>query len=270
MAIKGKKKSQNRGSQARRRPAAAPRPAVAPRRKAAWYRSQTGIALLGILAIIAIGVVVVLVQSASERSEQLEKRQEALDSYTDEIRSILQTLRPPAGAMAAAPPGLEDEKQAKELEENAADWTDQITRAQTSFAGAAPPPRLIELEPSVQNINNLYGQAIGIYLSAARTYELGATADSASQPDTLAAATTQRGQGSAIWTEATALLDKRLASAELDPSGLTAPDAAAGGGTAPGTTPGELPSGFPTDQLPPEGEIPPGDGGGQDGGAPGQ
>lgn len=253
MAIKGKKKSQNRGSQARRRPAPAPRPVVASRTKRAWYRSQTGIALLGILAIIAIGVTVVLIQNTQEAAAELDKRQEALDSYTNEIKTVLQTLRPAAGAMAAAPPALEDDKQATELEDSAAGWSKAIEQAQTSFAEVAPPGPLLELEPSVQNINNLYAQSIGIYLSAARTYELAATTDPKSQADALAAATTQRGQASAVWTEATALLDKRRAGADIDPSGLTAPDAAAPSGAPPG----DLPTGFPTEGQPPEGEVPP-------------
>ena len=270
MAIKGKKKSQKRGSQARRRPAAPPRPALTPQRRTAWYRSQTGIAILGILAIIVIALVVTRVQSAREAGEELDQRQEALDTYTDEVRTVLQSLRPAAGAMTAAPPALEEDEQAEELEKSAADWTKQIEAAQTQFAGAAPSGRLIETEPSAQNIHNLYAQSVSMYLTAARTYELAATLDGTAQADALASATTQRGQASAVWTEATALLDKRRASAEIDPSGLTAPDAAAGAGAAPGTMPGELPSGFPTEELPPEGEVPPDDGGGGGQGGGGQ
>ncbi|MDQ4095728.1 MAG: hypothetical protein M3174_05975 [Actinomycetota bacterium] len=261
MAIKGKKKSQKRGSQARRRPAAPPRPAVAPRRTA-WYRSQTGIAILGILALAIITVVVLRVQSAREASEELERRQDALDTYTDQVRTVLQSLRPAAAGMATAPPALEEPELAEELEKNAADWTKRIEEAQTQLGGAAPSGRVIELEPSVQNINNLYAQSISMYLTAARTYQLAATLDGTAQADALASATAQRGQASAVWTEATALLDKRRSSAEIDPSGLTAPDAPAAGETAPGTMPGPLPSGFPTEELPPEGEIPPGEGGG--------
>jgi hypothetical protein len=262
MAIKGKKKSQKRGSQARRRPAAPPRPTVAPRRKTSWYRTPVGIAVLGTLAIIAISVAVIAIQNSREAADKLEKRQDALDTYTDEIRTVLQSLRPAAGAMAVAPPALEEENAAEELADTAADWSKQIEAAQANFTETAPAGRLIELEPSVQNIHTLYAQSISMYLTAARTYELAATTDTKSQPDALASATAQRGQASAVWTEATALLDKRRASADIDPSGLTAPDAAAAGG-APGTAPGgDLPTGFPSEGLPPEGEVPPEEGGG--------
>ncbi|MDQ4142727.1 MAG: hypothetical protein M3198_03125 [Actinomycetota bacterium] len=263
MAIKGKKKSQKRGSQARRRPAAPPRAAVAPRRKAAWYSSTMGKAALGILAVIAFGVIFVLVQNARDEAAQLEKRQEALDSYTDELRSILQSLRPPAGAMAATPPALEEEEAASQLEEDAAGWVEQIEKAQTAFARVAPSGALLEQEPSIQNINNLYAQSLSIYLSAARTYQLAATVDAKAQADALAAASTQRGQASSIWTEATALLDKRRESADIDPSGLTAPDAAAGAPPA-GAPPTDLPTDIPTD-IPTE-DLQPTDGGGGNGG----
>ena len=276
MAIKGKKKSQKRGSQGARRPAAPPRPAVAPRRKTAWYRTQAGIAILGILAIVAISAAVIRVQSSREAAENLERRQEALDEYTDGVRTVLQSLRAPAGSMATVPPAIEDQEGSATLAEDAPGWSEQIEKAQVDFTNASPSGRVLELEPSIQNIHTLYAQSIGMYLTSARTFELAAATDENLQPDALASASTQRTQASAIWTEATALLDKRRASADVDPSGLTAPDAsAAGGGTAPGTTPGELPSGFPSEGLPPEGEIPPpppeggggGDGGGQGGGA---
>ena len=264
MAIKGKKKSQKRGSQARRRPAAPPRPAVVPRRKATWYRSPAGIAMLGVLAIIAVVVIVVLVSKAQDEAQRLEKRQEALDSYTNELRSVLQSLRPVAGAMAAAPPALEEQDAATQLEDDAAGWVEEIEKAQTTFGKIAPSAALVDQEPSIQNINNLYAQSISIYLSAARTYQLAATTDAKAQPDTLASAAAQRGQASAVWTEATALLDKRRASADIDPSGLAAPDAAARGPPA-GTPPTEIPTNDPTDlptEIPTEDEAPPGDGGG--------
>ena len=42
MAIKGKKKSQSRGSQGVRSPAAAPRHGRGPRRKTSWWRTRDG------------------------------------------------------------------------------------------------------------------------------------------------------------------------------------------------------------------------------------
>ena len=253
MAIKGKKKSQKRGSQARRRPAAPPRPAVQPRRKTAWYRNPTIVAIVGALAIVAIAVIVWAVQKNREDAEALERKQDQLTNYTDRVRTVLQTMRTPAGAMAAAPTAIEDEQQAETLAKDVDSWAKDLQEAQGTFAGIAP-------AASVQSIHGLYTNAIQMYMLAARTYDLAAnTPDTQTQTQALSLASTQRTQANALWTEATALLDRQRDSAELDPSGLTAPDGAAAGAT-PGQVPGQLPSDFPT------GELPPGGGGGDTGG----
>ena len=252
MAIKGKKKSQKRGGQARRRPTAPPRPAVQPRRKTGWYRTPTAIAILGVLAIIAIGVTVWVLQSNREDAEALEQTQNELTNYTDRVRTVLQSMRTPVGAMAAAPPALEDSATAEQLAEDAASWVKDLQKAQGTLAGI--PPR-----PSVRGLHTLYTNAIEIYVSAARTYELAAsTTDAKTQTEALTLATAQRTQAGAIWTEATAQLDRERQEAELDPSGLTAPDAA--GATAPTV---------PTVPTVPPGDGGEGGGGGQGGGGQG-
>lgn len=244
MAIKGKKKSQSRGSQARRRPAAPPRPVAPQRNRIRWYRTPTGIAALGIIAMVLIGVVVWAVQKNSDEAEKLENRQEVLDGYSAEVRTALQSLRAPIGAMAAAPPAIQDPEQAEQLAEDASGWVEDLEKAQTQFGQVVP-------AGSVQSVNSLYVQAVQIYISAAKAYEIAAVAEGEIQADTLGLAGTQRLQASSIWTEATALLDAMLKDAELDPSGLTAPDAPAPG-TAPPVNSGELPTGIPTDQAPVE------------------
>ena len=82
MAIKGKKKSQSRGSQGVRRPAAAPRPTVSARRKTSWWRTRDGLLIGGIFLVVAIGVVVWLVISAQDRAEQREQEQATLETAT--------------------------------------------------------------------------------------------------------------------------------------------------------------------------------------------
>lgn len=259
MAIKGKKKSQKRGSQARRRPAAPPRPAVSPRRKTAWYRNPTIVAILGTLAIIAIAVIVWAVQSSREDAEALERKQNQLTNYTDRVRTVLQTMRTPVSAMAGAPATIEDEAQAEKLAKDADTWARELEEAQGTFAGIAP-------SAAVQSIHGLYTNALEMYVLAARTYDLAATtSDAKTQTEALNLATTQRTQADAIWTEATALLDRQRDAAEMDPSGLTAPGGAAPGATPgldPGQLPTELPTDIPTEELPQDG----GGGGNQGGG----
>ena len=258
MAIKGKKKSQSRGSQARRRPAAPPRPTVSPRNKLPWYRNPKVIAALGTLGIILIGILVWTIQSNAEEQDRLEKRQEALDGYTDRIRSVVQTLRAPAQAMAAAPPTLADQEGADLLAEDAAGWVKEFEDAQVDFGKIVP-----EQQGSIPSAHNLYNQSIQIYLSAAKTLQLAAGSEGETQTQALSIATTQRAEATAVWAEATALLDKDRDAAELDPSGVTPPETPAGG-TAPGTSP---PGGLPPGELPteiPGGEAP--TGGGEQGG----
>ena len=255
MAIKGKKKSQKRGSQARRRPAAPPRTAVQPRRTVPWYRTPIAIAILGTLAIIAIGITVWVVQSNREDQQALEKKQEALTNYTDRVRNVLQTLRIPVEEMMAAPAALEDDKQAEALEKDAEAWTKDLQEIQGTFVGIVP-------DPSVQAAHSLFLHSIETYSSAAATYSLAATAgDADTQTQALGIASAHRDQASSLWTEATTLLDQRRSDAELELSGLTVP-----GATAPGTAPTGVPptGGIPTDAIP----VPPeeGDGGGGEGG----
>ncbi|MFN2389188.1 MAG: hypothetical protein ABR575_06220, partial [Actinomycetota bacterium] len=57
MAIKGKKKSQSRGSQGQRRPAAAPRPTYAPRRATRWYQTPAGRLAAITLGLLLLGTV---------------------------------------------------------------------------------------------------------------------------------------------------------------------------------------------------------------------
>ncbi|HYN35426.1 MAG TPA: hypothetical protein VEV82_00460 [Actinomycetota bacterium] len=233
---------------------------VAPKKQTlAWYRNPRIIAALGTLAIILIGVIVWVVQSNAEETDKLAKRQETLDEYTDEINTLLQQLRAPAGAMAQAPPALEDPEVAKQLEEDAKEWATQFEDALKSFGQIVPSQQRL-----LPNAHNLYNQSIQIYMTAAGTYQLAGESEGTAQQGALALATNQRTQAAAVWTEATALLDEERRGADLELSGLTAPDApaAGAGGTSPtGLPPGELPPG----ELPP-GLEPPTDGAGGDGG----
>ena len=254
MAIKGKKKSQKRGAQARRRPAAPPRPSAAPAARTPWYRTPLGfVAVLTALALLA-GVIIWAVQGAREDARALENRQERLETYTGKIRAILQTLRGPIGEMAAAPAALQEQAQADQLREDAGGWARQLSDVQADAGKIVPPV-------AMQRAHSLYAQSIQIYLGAASAYKLAADTTAEAQVDAIALGAQQRAQGSAIWTEATGLLDDERIAADLERSGLAAPDAAPQG--APGAQP---PGMVPT--QPPPGTGPPG--GGQPGGQPGE
>ena len=236
MAIKGKKKSQNRGSQARRRPAAPPRAPVQQRRTIPWYRTSTAIAIMGVIAIIAIGIVVFTVQGNREDQEALEKKQNALTQYTDRVRNVLQSLRLPVEDMVAAPAAFEEPKQAEDLAEDAEGWAKDLEKLQGELVGITP-------EAAFQTAHTLYLHSITTYITASRAYSLAATSeDENTQTEALALASAERDHASTLWTEATTLLDEQRSNAELELSGLNAP-----GAPAAGTTPAAVPSGIPTD-----------------------
>ena len=269
MAIKGKKKSQKRGSQGARRPAAPPRPAVARKNTLPWYKNPRVIAALGTLAIILIGVLVWQISSNADEAKKLERQQEALDDYTDQMRGIVQNLRAPAQSMAAAPPTIEDEAAAEQLATDAEGWAKDFETALADIGKIVPSD-----QGSITHAHNLYNQAIQIYLTAAQALQLAADTEGDAQQQALSLSSTQRAEATAVWTEATAILDEDRSAAELDPSGVTAPDTPAAGG-APGTAPGEIPPGeIPTDiPLPEDGgetDGGQGDGGGQGGNGGGQ
>jgi hypothetical protein len=276
MAIKGKKKSQKKGGQARRKPAAAPRPAPA-RRSLPWYRTSAfRVSALIALAVIA-GLVIVLIQNSRDEAQALESRQERLDEYTGDIRALIQEVRPDVSAMAAIPPGGIPEDQVAKLEKDAKGWADGLTRAQAEVQQVAS-------VSGVENVTPLYSQAVQLYASAARAYQLALALSGAEQAQALATAAEIKAQAGALWNQATALLDEARADAELEPSGLTPPDPAAGG-AAPGQPPlpgggvvppgapggGVVPPGAPGGEVPvpPGGEVPAPPGGGGGGGGQG-
>jgi hypothetical protein len=263
MAIKGKKKSQKRGSQAKRRPSAPPRPTVAPKRRLAWYRTPVGfIAVLTVLALIA-GAIIWAVQGAREDARALQRQQDRLEDYTGKIRAVLQTVRAPVTEMAAAPAQLQDDAQAEQLATDANGWIRQLEDAQKEMGGVVP-------DESVQRATSLYSQSIQIYLTAASAYKLASGTGGETQVDAIALAAQQRAQASAVWTEATGILDDRRLASDLEPSGLAAPDAAppTGGQPVPPTIPTGPPGGGPPGGGPPGGQPDGGgapDGGGKDG-----
>ena len=213
MAIKGKRKSQARGSQARRRPAAAPRP-VAVARRTPWYRTTAGKVLAGIVLAVIVGVVWWSIARAQDRADALELRQGALETYTRNIQGLLQRVRPPAQAMSNVS-GAPD-KAVRGLREHAAGWAKSLEKAKTeaarTFAG-----------PSTITAHGLFRSAIDGYLSAAKTYGLAARAKGPLQVNALARAAEQRDAAANVWLGAIQVLDQARESADLGASNLGVP-----------------------------------------------
>jgi hypothetical protein len=220
MAIKGKRKSQSRGSQARRRPAAAPRPPVAPR-KTPWYQTErarvVGIAVL----LVVVSVTWWAVARAQENARGLESRQGALEAYTGEVQALLQVIRSPVQGMSAVSGAGGADMEA--LGRDVQTWIGGLGRATVDVSE-------IESPSSVSGINDLYEQAVGMYLSAAKTFNLATEAEGELRVNALARAAEQRDAATGVWAAAIQLLDRERARADLERSGLSLPAPPAGAG----------------------------------------
>lgn len=219
MAIKGKRKSQKRGGQARR-PSAPPRPIVPSRRRVPWYRTPIGVWVSVLVGAGLIGVAVFAIQSSRSDARTLEKRQDALERYTGQMRAFLQTVRTPVETLAAPPQGGTQKQVLKDAKELVQD----LQASQAELARIVPPPAL-------NTPHRLYGQAASLYVSAARAYQVAANLTGESQTETLALSSQLRTDASGLWTQASQLLDAARTAADLETSPLPPPDSPAGAAT---------------------------------------
>ena len=234
MAIKGKKKSGNRGSQARRRPAAAPRPVTAAsRHKDPWYNTAAGrviAATLVVLLIAGIGALIAVNRSNANKKQQ---RLEAIEDYTNEVTAVVQSAAPSVGAMSAVVPGATPE-QLETLKEDAEGWTTEIEAAATRASG-------IQAPEAIRPIHAFFGESFQLYLTTARLKGNAADAEGKAQQDLLTRAAEVQARADAVWGNAVLQLDEELRELGGDPSGLQSPGMAGAQAAIP-TTP-EEPSG---------------------------
>jgi hypothetical protein len=212
MAIKGKKKSQSRGSQGVRRPAAAPRPTPTARRKSSWWRSRDGMLIGGIFLIVAIGVVVWLVVSAQDRAEQREQEAAALETYTDGLQPALDSVTPTANEMneiTALPEGDDLDGLAKDAET----WVTDLQAGQAQIQAQFAPSE-------AQPVNDLLSESVGMYIAAAQTFALVPDAEGDLQAELFTRATDQRDSAGRVMDSAVGALDSLRAEKDLGPSGL--------------------------------------------------
>lgn len=220
MAIKGKKKSGSRGSQARRRPAAAPRPApAATRRKPPWYETAAGRVIAAVLVVLVIAGIGTIVGINRSNANEEKQRRERVENYENELTSISQSASTAIGQMAAISPAATPE-QLETLEKDAQEWATEIETAATRAVAATPPE-------DVSNIHPHFQQAFNIYLTSARLLGDAAGAEGKAQADLLTRATEVRAHADGTFINAVAQLDDVLIDLGGDPSGLQPPSAAA-------------------------------------------
>ncbi|MBW3594464.1 MAG: hypothetical protein KY391_02710, partial [Actinobacteria bacterium] len=213
MALKGKKKSRSRGSQARRRPAAAPRPTYGSSGRQRWYQTTTGL-VLAFVVIVAAGILVwwIVGENRSE-AQRLETAQDQLDTYTSSLDTIIQSISPVATDLATAGE-LEDAALAKQAKE----WKNQLAAAQTAAAQTMPPEGL---EP----LGGILPQALLLYSQSIEQYELLPELDGKAREEVAAAAAASFQAASSVFASAIEILDAERQDNEMSASGFTAPGA---------------------------------------------
>ena len=213
MALKGKKKSRARGSQARRRPAGAPRPSYGGRQKARWYQTTAGLVIGFLIAVTMIGFVWWWVADSSSDSRDLESRQTELQSYTSNLRTLVQDLTPIASEIGTAATLESDE-----IPEKTKAWKNQLADVQTTLNTTVPPSELAPLSGLLAQSLSLYGQSI-------EQYELLPDLEGKTRDEISAKANASLSAGNTILTAVIQLLDAEREDADLGASGLTPPGA---------------------------------------------
>jgi hypothetical protein len=227
MAIKGKKKSQSRGAQARRRPASAPRPIVGAHTHQPWYKTATGrtAAIIVVVLIVSLGAGL-LVNASSD--EGLESRRAQLEAYTNQVRDLRSQVTEATTEMSQAPLSPRQEG-FDEVAQNAQRWGRQLGQAVGVAASLENPAALAASA-------ELLSQAVRTWATAAQTFEVAATIDGDEQPRLFVLAASQREQALEMWNSALETLETARADADMDPSGLQ-PPAQPSVAPPPGTSP---------------------------------
>lgn len=221
MAIKGKKRSRKRGSQGARRPAQAPRPEpVRYRKRHAWYKTPLGIGMVAIFGLVAIGLIIWAIAEARENARELEERQEVLEEYSQQAREALA----PAGETVAEMSALTfDEEALDGLARDAEGWAQSLQETQAAvsqiFGGE-----------EVQSVNELFNEALALYVNAANTFQRVPDIDRRGlQEQFFNQAANVRDTASALYQSAVDVLNQLRNDADLGASGIQAPSPAQAG-----------------------------------------
>lgn len=211
MALKGKKKSRARGSQARRRPAAAPRPRHGGREKPRWYQTTAGLVIAFLVATTVTIFIWWFVADSRSETRERETQEASLETFTDDLRTVISNLTPLTTELATAT-GLKD----GELADKTDGWNEQLSSVQTSLAELSAPSDLAALGGIVSQSTLLYGQAIDGYGSLPDL-------EGKARETMSASATASFNAANNLFGVLIQLLDDARNRAGMSPSRLTAP-----------------------------------------------
>ncbi|HEV2756171.1 MAG TPA: hypothetical protein VG318_10415 [Actinomycetota bacterium] len=224
MAIKGKKKSQQRGSQGQRRPAAAPRPVYTGRKHTPWYKTTEGRLIGGMIIAVIVGVSIWAIADAQNKSKERTQQREALEEYVASVRAFATTIGPVAEEMSLVAAGEPDFEQ---LAKDAPTWSEDLAAAQAQVATLSPPD-------GADVANSLFLQSLESYAGAARTFESVGDAEGDLRTELLALANIEVEQAAALFGLGVDALDEELVEVDGELSNLSIPQ---------GTTPAQPPAG---------------------------
>lgn len=215
MAIKGKKKSQSRGSQGARRPASAPRPTPArSRRHTPFFKTRDGLLIIGIFVLVFLGVIAWLIGSARERAQELDAERAALEQYSEQAEAFLSQANEPIREMVDVTEPSEEVLET--LAEDAEGWKTDLQAVQGSLAQILP-------DPQVTEVNQLFNEALALYSASADTFALVPEARGDLRDQIFMRAAVQRDTASALFETAIGVLNRMRADKDMSASGLLPP-----------------------------------------------
>jgi hypothetical protein len=185
------------------------------RSRTAWYRTPIGIIISILLGLTLVGLVIWSVTSSRAETARLQDRQDELEQYTSQVRTLVQNLTPAASELGEAgqlPPD--------EFPEKVQEWNRSFSDAQTTLSQTQPPEDL-------RSLNQLMLQSMLLYVSSAETYELVPTLEGRARQNIITQANVQWTSANNVFASAISLLDAELEDAELRPSGLQPPGSSA-------------------------------------------
>jgi hypothetical protein len=180
-----------------------------------WYRTSGGRVAAAIGLVLAIAAIAGVAAKVRADANAREDRRQALDAYADDLRLLQQELAPVGTGMMAAPTAAEGQA-FEDLADETADWVEAL-EAGASNAVEIEAPR--GLEGSLQVVH----QAIGLYATAARTYELAATLEGEDAVAALARAAEVRDRASEVWLGAIRFLDAERTELGMRPAAVPPP-----------------------------------------------
>lgn len=204
-----------------------PRP-VSAARKPPWYKTTAGLTIAAIGSLLALILIIVVVSNVRSNNRETEARQEELETYTDQVEALVQKVREPVSAIAAAAAGAAS---GGEPPADAGDWVKQLDDAQTDLFQLIAPS-------GAAAANTIFQQSILTYRAAAKNFELAAEAEGKLASELQTQAATLSGSAGAMWESATAILDEEREDAGLSPSDIGSPSEAGAQQPPPQATPG--------------------------------